>query len=143
MISSPGGIVPPSFRRAHRIRKKLLSFPCCPAQTGWTVGTQGYVCVLVGQKAADGARRVLANHLTGPGKLVETQFHGVKPQTTVGVLSVSFFAPAIVVEEINNFSLGIRTITQSATSGLPESQTLGTSDPLEKNRFRAGFPHTI
>jgi len=42
-----------------------------------------------------------------------TEFHDAKPQTTVGVLTVSLFAPAIAAKEVNNFSLGLRTVTHS------------------------------
>ena len=95
-----------SFRRARHVRKKLLSLPCCPAQTGWTVGTQGYVYVLVGQKAANGARRALAIHLAEPGKLGdlgEPNFMAPNPKLrsgSFGVQTVSFFAPEITAEEV-------------------------------------------
>ena len=69
---------------------------------GWETGT-------------DGARGILANHLTEPGKLAETLVNRVprRQPRNYGWGPDSFlFAPAITTEQAHNFSLGLRTVTQ-------------------------------
>jgi len=117
MISSQGeGIVPP-----HHTHKKLLAL-----LLDGPLGLKAASTCLSERKAANGARRIFALDLEKARRPCLTDFHSAKPQTAVGVLrvlTVSFFVPAITVEEGNNFSL--RRLTDGYYSCFQTIETLG------------------
>ena len=112
----------------NHTRNNYLRFRAVPQWNRWTVETQCCIYALVGQEAADGTRRALANHPTELAGNLANRVSLCQTQTALGsfVPDGFFFTAANTVKEV---LLSLQLLTDShslITNSSQPIETMGT-----------------